>query len=424
MLRLHALFLSAATLALAGLGAEPDAQALARQLKSDSVPARIEAAKALNALSPNVAPVARELVAALKDDYFDVRENACEALRKLGPAAVPPLSEALKDDSYYMQLYAARTLGRIGPAAKEAVPALGELLTRADNDVRGAVVEAIEAIGDPAPAAAALLSALSHPNEGVRATAARALAKAGKTLVPEIAKLLTSSDPGAVAAAALALAEIGRDAASSAPALVKLLLDECERARRETAAIDSVGIRESRLRHAVRESVYIPIVGKMGAPAAPFLRDALRKADELKVWWVLEALGKLGPAARVALPELTEALKGSADPNNRARAAGVIGGLGLAAESAIPLLAEAMQAKEEIVSRYAAGALAKMGAKGVAALLAAMKNPEENVRKQAEAAVKGLGPDAQTAVPVLREALKDGDEAVRAAAAAALKNIQ
>jgi len=61
---------------------------------------------------------------------FDVT-YAPEAFRLIGPASIPALVDALGDDHPKVRIAALLALGGFGPEAKEALPALNELLTDA-----------------------------------------------------------------------------------------------------------------------------------------------------------------------------------------------------------------------------------------------------------------------------------------------------
>ncbi len=90
--------------------------------------------------------------------------------------------------------------------------------------IRETAVDAIARIGEPA--VPVLVQSLSDPDPGVRAQAARALARMGvtaKPAVPDLVKALRDSDEGVQIAAARALGQIGPAASEALPALVELL---------------------------------------------------------------------------------------------------------------------------------------------------------------------------------------------------------
>ena len=83
-----------------------------------------------------------------QDKNNNVRQNAFQYLQQLKPEeakeAVPALIAALKKPE--SQSDAIDQLKRIGPPAREAVPALNELLRSENPQLRGRVVEALKAI--------------------------------------------------------------------------------------------------------------------------------------------------------------------------------------------------------------------------------------------------------------------------------------
>jgi HEAT repeat protein len=409
-----------------GHSEEPDAQALAKQLRSAEVATRIAAAKGLSALpAPKLTPLIPQLAEALRDEYFDVRAGAMEALQKCGAEALLALVEALRRDDYYSQYGAARLLARLGPAAKPALDQLGRGLANASVDLRCALLQAIVEIGETIPVLPAVVTMLRDSNESVRSLAAKALGCAGKAAIPELVKLLDSPDPGVALSAVQALGEIGPDAGSTVPQLMARFLANIERVRKESEKESSPDMKTRHIRYALKDCPYIWALARLGAAVVAPLVELLKSGDETKRWYALEVLGKAGPAARSAVPELIKVLQGPGEAWNRARAAGTLGAIGPAAEAALPALVAALGAKgaEEMVSRYAVSALVKMGAKAVPLLTSALKDPDAQMRKQAATALGQLGPAAKAAVPALTEAARDGDPGVAQAAAEALKAI-
>jgi len=93
----------------------------------------------------------------------------------------------------------------------------------------------------------------------------------------------------------------------------------------------------------------------------------------------------------------------------------------------VPTLAGALKDKEADVRLNAAAQLRNLGpgAKtAVKELIAALKDPDDDVRVRVAQALEAIGADAQEAVPALKEAAKnDKDDAARQAAADALERI-
>jgi HEAT repeat protein len=169
-----------------------------------------------------------------------------------------------------------------------------------------------------------------------------------------------------------------------------------------------------------------------------------------------QALGRIGPAAKVKTPELLRALKADSSPAVRTHAAWALGRIDAGAP-AIPGLIEALDDDNSEVRRYAANALmlhgplaepavaklieriqidefpfayaAALGEIGPPAkaaiphLIAAMRKETSLVRAEYAQALGKFGPEAKDAIPDLLPMRLDSDPDVRRIATAALKNI-
>ena len=143
----------------------------------------------------------------------------------------------------------------------------------------------------------------------------------------------------------------------------------------------------------------------------------------------IRALGKMGPAAKVAVPALTESLKDTAGPEARdarpvrvrgrryggrgevrGHAACALGNIGPEAKSSVPALAELLAANDEEVRRDAAYGLAGIGPEAKAAmprLIEALSDENLTVRGHACAALGNIGPQAKAAVPALVQRIRE-----------------
>ncbi len=289
-----------------------------------------------------------------------VRYASAVALAEIGPDAHPavvPLQKLMNDNHPRIRWAAAYALARIGPRAKEAVPALKQMLMSEDGN-RAIAAEALGNIG--APAAAALSDALTHDDFHVRMYAAESLAVIGpvaKESAPQVVQRLTKNlkdkSLGARVEAAVALWAIDGQIDQGAKVLAAALTEESDYYR----------IHASR---AIR---------RIGAPAketVPALRVLLRARGEGAV----SALAHIGPAAKAAIPDLVEAESFDALPFigpaaipvlmetlengtkfERMEACQALGKLGPAAKVAVPLLLIAADDEEQSVSGEALGAL-------------------------------------------------------------------
>ncbi len=148
---------AAAAAALAQVGSHNTAAAvtaLAGALSDPAPEVRDLAAVALGSMGPKAAPAVPELAHALNDPVDYVRAPAADALGAIGPkasAAVGPLAIKLTTgDQGFVLTSVAYALGDIGPAAKDALPALQQVL--AQRRVGAAAQEAILKIqGKPVP---------------------------------------------------------------------------------------------------------------------------------------------------------------------------------------------------------------------------------------------------------------------------------
>jgi len=114
------------------------------------------------------------------------------------------------------------------------------------------------------------------------------------------------------------------------------------------------------------------------------------------------ALGKLGPAAAVAVPGLTAALK-ERNLKLRLAAATALGSIGAAAAPAIPVLAMAMTAAHLVLARLAAQALSRIGRPAVATLVDLLHSRDPYVRREAAWALGEIGPAAVDRAPAIPE---------------------
>ena len=119
----------------------------------------------------------------------------------------------------------------------------------------------------------------------------------------------------------------------------------------------------------------------------------------------------------------------SDDAGVRRRAAYILGRMNAPADVAVPALAEALSDGQMETRWYAMDALGHFGADAAPAVPAIIKSLESKlndatVRRRAAASLANIGPDAQEAVPILKEALNSDDTLYAIAAAAALWRIE
>jgi HEAT repeat protein len=177
----------------------------------------------------------------------------------------------------------------------------------ASPKVREESAEALGAIGPAAEAAVpALIATFKDDDNSVRFAASCALGDIGKAAVPALVRALDDPEYIVRGLAATALGQIGPDANAALPALRRLLEKETDNTRLDVAG----------------------------------------------------AICLIRPRDRVALAALIDGLK---DPSVRLCAALKLGRLGFAAKLAVPALIEALQDERELVRQAVAGALGQIG---------------------------------------------------------------
>jgi HEAT repeat protein len=294
---------------------------------------------------------------------------------------------------------------------------------------------------------------LSNPDPAVRRSAAFALGKAGSASVysvPRLARLLKDSQPSVREAAAYALGEIGATTWQDAyPALVSLLTDDGDALVRRSAAFalgrwglpSDDGAAQSAvqaLRRAltdneasVRQNAAWAL-GQLGPKSAEVavgsLCRVLSDADPLVRRDAVAALGKFGLAAGSAATELVARFKDESDPAVRKMALeAVLNVVGPVNKGLGRELRPALGDSDPDIVHSAALSLAKIGGSDAAAavpvLCELLHEKDTNARRQAAAALGGMGSDAGPAVAILAETLTDRDGVVRRNAALALGRI-
>jgi HEAT repeat protein len=184
--------------------------------------------------------------------------------------------------------------------------------------------------------------------------------------------------------AALALSELGPEAASAVSALISALED----------GDTQVWF------HSVTA---LARIGSAAKPAIPALLEDLksggRRGANAKWYRSAFALGNMGPTS---LPQLTAALTDS-HAGVRAGVAKALGWLAEEAAVALPDLIALLQDEEEEVRRNAAESIGKIGPSAIPAIAIALDSPDHNARKAALTAVTTLGVKAQ---PLLKNLIK------------------
>jgi HEAT repeat protein len=141
-------------------------------------------------------------------------------------------------------------------------------------------------------------------------------------------------------------------------------------------------------------------------------------------------LGKLGPRAAAAVPELVAEvgrLRGAELEPLQEAVVLALGSIGPAARGALPAIAKAAGRTADVdqaVKRATEQLVAAADGRDLGLMLTQLGSRDASVRLRAAKALGAIGPDARAAVPALTGALADGDGDVRRAAVAALRQIR
>ena len=435
--------------------------AASRGLKARSVLERVDATRLLVQIGIQDGDIAiPALIGALEDPDTEVRDAAARALRpivleavrsgtadKAVRAATAALVRSLNDPQPVVRITAATALGSFAVPKRSVeviayppmVAALATLLSDRDDGVRVAAVHALALAGPLVQISPPdhLIAALKDESVTVRAAAIEALDKFACSLDPWLPFLIQSmeqDEPQMRVACARAFYRRQPPAFSIAavPALI--------------AALKS---RERIVRAQATRALYPHAHDPVAETAIPALLVLLREpifSDQtdprlsavLKVDPSEEAaslLGEIAPGTAFAdevIKALTDVVQ-SGHPERGMRAVQSLEKFGAVAEPSIPVLIKAMLEASGtgdqffFVARSVPSALGRIApgkasaAKSVAALTDAARHSQSSeVRVAAIKALTLFGPDATTAMPVVRALREDPSSDVQSAAAAAL----
>jgi HEAT repeat protein len=278
-------------------------------------------------------------------------------------AVDPDLSQPF--DNYVKQLKhgdaqqrreAVLALGVIGSRAKAAPRALTDRLKHEGFATRRAAASALWTFQKDAAAVSAMIKDLKDRDPRTRHGAAQTLGGLGpraKAAVPALLEVLTTPDPTDRSAAALALWQIDKNPAG-VPALIEDLEDTTSAGVRSQAAW-ALG----RIGGAAKTAVPALALALKDNPWTPGENSGFHIPVALALWRIARH-----PAA---VPALTACLKDS-EASRRWEAAHALGAIGADARATVPALAELLKDEKDSVRGSAALALGAMGARAKAAV--------------------------------------------------------
>jgi HEAT repeat protein len=369
-------------------------------------------------------------------------------MRTAADKVVPILIGLLKDKDAQIRAAAVDGLSWFGADAKDAIPALIDLLE--DEKLEAAsrshqanvVPHALSAIGSSAvgPLAKVLQDEAKSPF--ARWQAAEALAQLGrkaKPALPVLAARLNDKFPAIGIKSACAYVRAGGDLAKAMPVLLEGLQHETSfMAWHAADAIDRIGLsaREAvpnllpLLKHKepevrVKAAHTLAKMGVYAKVAVPEMAKLLQQSDSRQRYQIARALVEMGPYAGGALPALIERLKDLEPPMSPHPVLVAIGNIGPDAKEAVPALLEVLKGKETIFHGEVMIALGKIGPEAhtaVPQLVEQLKSATSRyMRRDIARALGGIGPMAKDAVPALKKVLEEdlGEDRIWAAFALA-----
>jgi HEAT repeat protein len=411
----------------------PGALSGLRELLVSSDPAtRHRGALAMAGLGTVAAPAVDGLISLLGDDDMEVSAAAIDALTAIGPAALLPLITRAGSQS---PIFGPRTSLQI--AARTAIDAMKPYSERVLLDMltRGGLatywaVEKIRAQGMEAEAVPTLVGFLNSGSRNLANYGAQVLGSFGAKAAPAVPFLAASLRVSSVddGGAAGALAGIGE---ASLPVVEEFLRapDEISRIKGTRILSEMRPLPHKRLlklAHGddkrLREKA-LEILERADALDLPALLDLSRDPDRVIRRSAVRGLGRIPPGNERAGEALARLMLQDPDESTRAEAAQAFSGLRGAAAPAAPALIQALGDPSEEVRRLAVAALAQIGERVFPALLEIFRNGSATVRASALGVFKNLRREGRVTDSVERElriGLAKDDAALRVGATLAL----
>jgi HEAT repeat protein len=408
---------SEAAVALCKLG-ESEADAVALIKRAIEFPERGVARVAIQCV-PRMGAAGKELVPLALAKMGAANENTRYAAvwlvgelpaAEAGKAAAE-VGKRATDQFVEVRRLAGRVLERMGPAAAPAAESLGTALaTEKDAEVRDLFIEALASMGAGAkPAVAGLLPQIANRDltTPMRAKVIAAVAAADPTsaeVAAALVKAADDTDAGLRVAAAGALGGLNPLPADALAALVKMAKGDRTNNPRVAAlrALTAAGPRAKGAKPdlealaggqqphlALWAKVALAALNGDANAAAPVVRAGLGDRNALVRSSAAEALLVIGPTA-ADLPALLKVMR-DAGSSTKIASATAAGRLGAAAKDAVPELRRMLDHTEDDVCAAAADALGRIGPAALPAV-AKLKEvaPRPAVRLAAQKAIEKI----------------------------------
>lgn len=424
---------------------------LVERLRTGDAGTRSQAATALGSLGPTATKAAEPvLIELIRNDKNLTRNQAVGLIRALpnadiGPA-IPDLMKGFNELDRNAQLPVILLLGKLGPPARAAVPALRTALKNQRSSSRLEIARSLWQItGDERPLLLVLEEELRSPQTPTKLQAARFLAEKGshgRTLaLPTLLDWSNSTDPSWRSHAILGFAHWpGLEITQALPGLIAgvnhpdpashnlalAVLTRLGPAAR--GAVPALAARLTWPANPPASPALVQALGALGPDAVPALTTALKTAAPDLRGDMIEALGRLGPAASSAVPALIEVLRSGEANGNIPLRPKILAALFSVGLPAVPHLVECLDADDlalrqdvaQLLGRFEAGAK-----EAIPSLRRALNDHDIAWRVIAAGALRRIGgePESTAVLPVLAAGLKHDDHAVRRAATMALARI-
>ena len=154
------------------------------------------------------------------------------------------------------------------------------------------------------------------------------------------------------------------------------------------------------------------------------LRDYSAPSDAELRCAAIEILGKLGPDAATAGPDLVNSLN-DRDPHVQAVSIAAIPKVEISSKVAVPLLVDLLRTENSVVAARALSQYKAEAAPALPELVALLQDTSQDVEARWNAArtIGKIGPEANSAVPVLIEMTRDKEPTIREHSAEAIGDI-
>jgi HEAT repeat protein len=194
-------------------------------MQNDNSAVRIHAASAIYWMEQPAKEAAPDLLRLLDDQVPAVRQSAARALEHMGKEAFPATSRLIalmNNPDKEVRQYAIVTLGCIGATDEAVLPALNKAIQVADRDTQSAAFRALWTMNPRTSAVeSAIVEAIANNDEFIQECRPEELGEMGRSLPKLIPALVHAAEKNLPWELAMVFGDIGADAATAVPVLIK-----------------------------------------------------------------------------------------------------------------------------------------------------------------------------------------------------------